>query len=174
MNPDTLLTLTEVAAAFIGFAAITTVLANRGAMHYEDRVRFLVILSLGGVTVIDCFIPFWVLEATGEGSTLWRYSFLAELAVGLPVLAWMVGPIRSIRLLDDSKKKVARSAFVLFALSIYGVIFSSLVWSLPFDSSQRVYEIGIVANLVIVALAFGLLVLDSPGKEVQDDTMNSP
>ena len=70
MNPDTLFTLAEVAAAFVGFAAITTVLANKGAAHPDDRNRFLLILCVGGLTVFNCFIPFWILESTGNNGAI--------------------------------------------------------------------------------------------------------
>ncbi len=168
MNPDTLLTLAEVSAAFIGFSAITTVLANRGAMHNEDRAKFIFIISIGGLTVVDCFIPFWVLESTGEMATLWQLSTIFELLIGIPLILWMGVLVSQIKLNLDSRTKTARYAFATIALTAYGLICSSQIWSWPFESSQRVYEMGLILNLLIVALSFAMLVLNDPAAKVED------
>ena len=162
MNPDTLLTLAEVAAAFVGFAAITTVLVNRGAVHPDDRNRFLLILSIGGLTVVNCFIPFWILESSDYTDTIWRHSLFVMLAISFPVLIWVGVLIGQIRRNEDSGTKAERYAVSLVFLVGIGLLVTSLVWSWPFESSQRVYEISQVCNLLIIATIFASLVLDRP------------
>ena len=71
INADTLLTLAEVAAGLIGFAAVASVFLGRSKIHQLDLIRFQMIVLIGLQVVFGSFVPFWVVDLSGSTKYLW-------------------------------------------------------------------------------------------------------
>ncbi len=169
MNPDTLLTLADVTAGFIGFAAIATVLMTHGTVHINDRIRFLLILVLGMLNVLNCLMPFWIFEATGDLTTLWRNAMALALLLGIPFILWVL--VMSRERIAGSRMRGSERVLTAIIFVVQIVLASSALFSWPFASSQRIYELAVVWNLVIMSIIFASLVLDRPvdAVKVPDD-----
>ncbi|MDX1393917.1 MAG: hypothetical protein R3195_05990 [Gemmatimonadota bacterium] len=78
---DTLLTLAEIAAAFVGFSTIVVVF--RSSRSELQRLRLRGVAEIGIATLVGSFLPIIATGAGLEEPAVWRASSLVFAAVGL-------------------------------------------------------------------------------------------
>lgn len=151
INSDTLLTLAEVSAGFIGFAAIASVFLSQRKIHKLDLIRFQMIVLVGLQVVFGSFVPFWVLDISESPIFLWETSTIAIVMMSVPVSAFLIVHIRSI-FFGSKRRTWGMVMFFTTAGSI--MIVGMLLLSWPISARQSLYEILLSLGLLAMAYTF--------------------
>jgi len=153
MNSESLMTIAEVAAGFIGFGVVaTTVLSVKESSLGLGRLNVLIFACM--LTIVSCFVPSWI--ASEDGSVSWKIAMYVYLALSSPWLVLTaIFAIRNKLLLKlaASSSNAMKIGFPL-VLVVQALTGFSLIFSWPFESHQRFYEILLCSNLCVAALAF--------------------
>ena len=166
VDAESLRTFAEVAAGFVGFAAVSTGLAaNRpGGLSAFDKIRFYWIVS-GGLSIIGLsFVPIWVSIFDSENQMVWYTSTLVVCAcippfvlmIFLPMFAKGQLPHTIGKKGPDEKRWLLNS--YLFSLVLSITIVQNLA-SWPVPANQATYEFMLIIALSQMAYNFVNLVV---------------
>lgn len=154
-NIDTLLSLSEIAAAFAGFAALVSVIrrdADRAseAMHDLLRLRLVIAGSVAGVAA--ALIPVG-LAGYGIAATLnWRLSALIFLVIDYGIMLSFVRSYRPVRGSfppDRFAVALVSSLELLEQLSLLAI-----VAAIPVGNAEALYVTALIANICQAGLIF--------------------
>ena len=95
-TPEILYTLTEVAIAYVGFAAVFGVLSSRAEIWpAEVQLMFRALIEVGLLVMFLCLTPI-SLELLGfEDSDQWLFSSLIGIGLGVLITIWRAYLVRS-------------------------------------------------------------------------------
>lgn len=133
-SEDALLTLAEIAATFVGFAALVSVLArrSRGELHRVTILRLRVVVVASLVVVISALLPVVMSNYGLPPETVWQASGIAAFVVNLVAVI-------------SSARWISRAQFRLFA---------------PFIG---IWVVEVVAEVSVILVALGVLRHLAPG-----------
>ena len=151
INADTLLTLAEVAAGPIGFAAVASVFLARSEIHKLDLIRFHMIVLIGLQVVFGSFVPFWVVDLSGTSEYLWEISTITIAVMSLPVLIFLLVHYKMI--FFGINRKFGGTWMAFTSVGSFLIIGMSLI-SWPISPRQSLYEILLSLGLLAMAGSF--------------------
>ncbi len=155
MNPDSLYVITEVAAGFLGFAAVAAGLTQeRSTIEKRLLFKFMIILCL--VVIWASVMPIWFSEFW-SGEELWKNTLIAGGLVS--IVTWVPYILVAIRSLEISGFRVkGLGSFSFFALAAFmclGMpITMAMLFSWPISANQQLYEMQLYFVLTVVAIFF--------------------
>lgn len=165
METDTLLTIAEVAAGFIGFSAIATIFLGRDSL--VDMVRFKAIVLLCLIVIWASFVPIWIQRFLGAVD-LWAWATICSFVLTLPYVFWLITQVRRMDVgttsLTISGVGVFATVGGLGALLIATPLAVVQITDWPIDSNQELYELILCCFLSTVAFVFIDLVATNEGK----------
>jgi hypothetical protein len=146
---DTLLTLAEIAAAFVGFSTIVVVF--RSSRSELQRVRLRGVAEIGIAVIVGAFLPVLLSGAGLESAGLWRVSSLVLAPVTL--IGWLLWA-------RATKRAGHPPAFGKppFAPDVLANLAGQLLlwWNVvsPSESAPIRYVTALIAFLLIAAMSF--------------------
>ena len=165
-NTDTLLSMAEIAAAFVGFAALVSVLRRRSqkpedAIHDVLRLRLVISSSVAGVAA--ALIPVGLAGYGLEPSTVWRLAAVIFLVFDNGIIVSFLGAYRPV----EGSFEPDRLAVVLVGM-LELVEQGSLVavaLGLSFADLAALYVTALIANLCQAGFIFVRFVGSAFGHE---------
>jgi hypothetical protein len=156
---DVLLTLGEIAAAFVGFSTIVVVFrSNRSELQ---RLRLRGVAEIGIAVLVGSFVPLFLIGFGLSGSGVWRVSSLVFAPIAL------TGWILWARKVSAAGYTPAFGRPPLAPDIIANVVGQILLWSnvvRPSDGASARYAMALMAFLLIAAMSFVASAFGSPAE----------
>ena len=155
--PDILLTISEIAVAFAGFASLSTIvgrqLSGEGLVVASSRLAILLISSL--TTVLLSFAPLVLMTFSLANELIWQISAIFAISLSGATSPYTLKRVRSMRKLPDFNKP----ASLVMGLLILLFCIAMLIGASGVVSSFSVYLIGLLSILCTGGVMFALVVL---------------
>ena len=152
MNAESLLTIAEIAAGFIGFSAVATIFVRDTSPLSDFSFQLLVVYCV--ITLWCCFVPIWLLEVY-KGEDIWQVSTFVALGIGSLSAPWII--IQSNRVGTDGPwlSGVGTAGKISQVLQLVQVgVFTALAFQWPMKATQFMYEIALCLWLTMAAFLF--------------------
>lgn len=146
---DTLLTIAQIAATFVGFSTLVIAFRDKATKH--NRYIFKEVAAIGIGTMVAALLPIFINGFTNSPDLVWRLSS------GLFAAIWIIGLTTDIRelLAAGLPATLTGSWFsadtVLNAVGIPILMFNAIKIT---DYAATLYIIGITCSLLICGLSF--------------------
>ncbi len=156
-NAEPLLTVAEVAVAFVGFASLVTVVARRGIETWAEgnMVRFRLMISMSLSSIFFALLPFAFLAFEWKEERSW---LICSLSLGIYLAVTLSTSTRGYIALA---KQGQLNPFVVGSLSL--VVLGATILQLAgvlgaVQPSLGTYLVGVLSLLLLSAVSFARLV----------------
>lgn len=146
-TPEVLYTLTEVAIAYVGFAAVFGVLSSRAEVWPpEVQLMFRALVEVGLLVLFLCLTPI-TLELVGyNGTDQWYIASMIGISLGLILTAWRAYLVRS-RLVQFPREL---PVFAFFSVANFVI----LIGNAAFWRSAGPFVVAVITSLAAASSIF--------------------